>query len=109
MRKAGGDLEGAIEDFDQAIEIDPRYFEAYINRGALYCDQLHDYDRAIEINPLYPEAYTNRGNIRRSRGDLPGAITDFEKALEVAPANWRYRKMVEGILAKARRALGEER
>ena len=33
MRQAKGDLEGAIEDLDRAIEIDPRYAEAYNKRG----------------------------------------------------------------------------
>ncbi len=37
--------------------------------------------------------------------DLAGAIEDYSKALEVAPAGWRFRKMVEGNLARARKKL----
>jgi hypothetical protein len=41
-------------------------------------------------------------------GDLGGAIADFEKALEVAPANWSHRRRTEESLANVRQALGRE-
>jgi hypothetical protein len=39
------------------------------------------------------------------QGNFRSAILDYEKALEVAPANWRYRKMVVGNIAIARKEL----
>ena len=41
--------------------------------------------------------------INGSRGQRDAAIADFEKALEVAPAGWQHRKMVQGLLDAARK------
>ena len=43
------------------------------------------FDRAIRLNPRYAEAYTNRGIAWREMGDLSGAIADFDKAIELNP------------------------
>lgn len=32
-RQANGDLEGAVADYTKAIEVDPSYLRAYLNRG----------------------------------------------------------------------------
>ena len=62
-----GDIDGAITDFNQAIEINPKYSEAYNNRGDAKLatgdlnGSIDDYNRAIEINPKYSIAYYNRG------------------------------------------------
>jgi len=54
--------------FKKAIELDPKYAEAYANLGALYA-KFKEYDKAIKlyqecikIKPTYAGAYTNLGN-----------------------------------------------
>ena len=54
--------------FKKAIELDPKYAEAYANLGALYA-KFKEYDKAIKlyqecikIKPSYAGAYTNLGN-----------------------------------------------
>ncbi|MDQ7780468.1 MAG: hypothetical protein RDV41_12300 [Planctomycetota bacterium] len=32
---------------------------------------------------------------REAKGDIAGAIADYEKALEPAPSSWRHRKTLE--------------
>jgi Flp pilus assembly protein TadD len=60
-----GQYDQAISDFNQAIEINPRYNKAYNNRGIVYRlkGQYHqaisDFNKAIAINPLDAEAYNN--------------------------------------------------
>lgn len=57
-----------------AIEINPQYAAAYLNRGnartllRVYQEAIEDYDRAIEINPLYADAYYNRGSTKDDLG-----------------------------------------
>jgi curved DNA-binding protein CbpA len=41
-----GDLHGAIADFELAIQIDPRFTGAYIDRGIVFY-RLHEFDRAF--------------------------------------------------------------
>ena len=38
---------------------------------------LRHLDRAIELDPAFPHAYINRANIRLDRGDFPGAKADL--------------------------------
>ena len=87
-----GDLEGALEDYDLAIEIDPDYAPAYYNRGMAYEDlgdydmALMDYTTAIEIDPNYVEAYNNRGCLLVKEGDkVPAAVEPQETVKREAP------------------------
>ena len=81
------DLEGAIEDYKKAIEINQNYANAYNNRGNIKAKQqdyraaIRDYDRALGLNTLFVEAYCNRGIAKESLGDYNGAIRDFDQAI----------------------------
>ena len=69
------DLQGAITDLDRAIDADPRFLKALIDRGILHdqmgnrTNALRDFDAAIALNPDYPNAYYNRGVTRAAIGD----------------------------------------
>ncbi|MHC5825545.1 MAG: tetratricopeptide repeat protein, partial [Nostoc sp.] len=84
-----GDFEGAIEDYTQAIKINPNYVDVYYNRGNARSDlgdfegAIEDYTQAIKINSNYADAYYNRGNIRLEIADKQGAIEDFQKAADI--------------------------
>ena len=42
---------------------------------------IGDYNRALEADPKFAEAYVNRGKARQIKKDLDGAIADYEAAL----------------------------
>jgi hypothetical protein len=44
---------------------------------------LADYQKAIEINPLSAKAYAGRGLAREIKGDLAGAKADYSKSVEI--------------------------
>ena len=55
----------AIEDYTKAIELDPKFAEAYYHRGCSWYevdkfeDSITDLTKAIEINPKNNLIYTN--------------------------------------------------
>jgi tetratricopeptide (TPR) repeat protein len=46
-------------------------------------EALQEFDEAIKLNPEYSPAYFNRGTIKADLGDFEGAKSDFEKAKEL--------------------------
>jgi tetratricopeptide (TPR) repeat protein len=78
----------AIEDFNRAIPLKPRWLEmAYGNRGNAYYAMGEDdkaidsYDRAIAIDKKYSSALTARGLLYEKAGAIERAKADFEAAL----------------------------
>lgn len=48
-----------------------------------YRGAIADYDKAIEINPKYADAYYNRGYAKIDLGQREGGCWDFSKAGEL--------------------------
>ena len=86
-----GDINGAISDYTKAIEINPNYSDAYVNRGVAKGNSgdnagaISDYSKAIKIDQSYTLAYVNRGVAKNNIGDHLGAISDYSKAIEIDP------------------------
>src|SRR4029079_10527353 len=66
-RQELGDAANAIDDFSQAIELDPKFVVAYVSRGTVFLE-LYEPDRAIEdlneaikLDPKLAIAYDRRG------------------------------------------------
>ena len=78
-----GDASAAIDDYTQAIALDPGNARAFHNRGlALVAlgqgDQaLADYSEAIRLDPLYVRAYRNRLVLLEQRSDLAALAADY--------------------------------
>ncbi|MHC5933067.1 tetratricopeptide repeat protein [Nostoc sp.] len=86
-----GDYQGAIDDYNQALKINPDYALAYSNRGSarhnLADNQgaIDDYTQALKINPNYTDAYINRGSAPYNLANNQGAIDDYNQALKINP------------------------
>ena len=89
--KTGGDNDRAIQDYTQAIMLNPNYAVAYDNRGLAYKSEgdydraIHDYTQAIMLNPGYAMAYGNRGAAYHAKGDYDRAILDYTQAITLDP------------------------
>jgi tetratricopeptide (TPR) repeat protein len=85
------DYKGAIDDWTQAININPNYAGAYNNRGITRSElgdnqsAIDDFTQAININPNCADAYCNRGNAHSELGDNQSAIDDFTQAININP------------------------
>ncbi|MCX6328378.1 MAG: tetratricopeptide repeat protein, partial [Bacteroidia bacterium] len=77
------DFDGALEDFNNEIKINPGNSKAYYYKGKINPSEsgsLADFSKAIEINPDFAEAYYERGIFRLHLGDFAEAYKDLTKA-----------------------------
>jgi tetratricopeptide (TPR) repeat protein len=84
-------FELALDDYNAALKINPRFTEAHYNKGNCY-KELNDFKKAIECyqeaiktNPKYYTAYTNMGLCYQQLQNFKDAITSFDKAIEINP------------------------
>ena len=92
-----GNLDGALENFNEATKANPSYAQSYTNRGNCYrklathdatklLSAQEDYTRAVELDPTNPKSYNNRGALLLKMNQYGEAFADFEKALELQPS-----------------------
>jgi serine/threonine-protein kinase len=93
-------LEQAVSLFQQALQQDPTYALAYAGLGEA---QLRLYrltrdpqrvelarkasERALQLNDLLAPVHVTLGMIRAGSGDAQAALSDFDRALALDPAN----------------------
>lgn len=86
-----GDFQGAIESFNQAIELDPNSALAYGNRGMARVivgdtpGAIDDFTRVIELDPNDAVAYSSRAITYAESGNHEAALSDFDRAIELEP------------------------
>ena len=95
LRLRRAQIDGAIADFDEAIRMDPRQPEAYLNKGAALIQQNNPTEAvrlftvAIDYHTTRPEiAYFGRAIAHETLGNVRAAYQDYRTASEIAP-NWR--------------------
>lgn len=87
------DYDGAIADFTKAIQLNPKYVEAYCNRGTVkllkrdYDGAYADGNQAVTVDPKYADAYFIRGQAKSGKSDNDGAIADFDQATALKPSS----------------------
>jgi len=86
-----GDFKSAIANFNQVLQINPTFIEAYCNRGMAraelgdYKGAMADLDSALHINPNHADAYNKRGTVFAEMGNMKGALAAFDQALQLEP------------------------
>lgn len=81
----------AIEYFERALEIYPKYADAHNNLGNIYLNKknldlaISNYEAAIKIDPNHYKAIYNVGLIYQQKNDFIKATEFFERALEINP------------------------
>lgn len=90
---ANRDYEGALADYDCALQLDPNYLTAIINRGNVfrslgqYDQAIAEYNIALERDPNNQRAYYRRGFAYFSMGDMQNALADYNRSIELEPVN----------------------
>lgn len=85
------DMQGALQDFSNAIFHNPIYTMAYQYRGIVlsrlgqYDEALSDFAHAIEMRPNYAGAYYSRAVTNFLNQQFASAISDYNQYLRIEP------------------------
>lgn len=92
QRLQGGYYKGALEDYNQALKIETRDPEIWLNRGLTreklndYKGAYADYSEAIRLDEQFIKAFLNRGNVMVKLGKAASAVEDYTVAILLDPA-----------------------
>ncbi len=93
LRMEAGANEKAIEDFNEAIALNPKDDRAYSGRGTMrlvagnHAAAIADFDRSISLNPAMTNHRILRGHAQLVAENFDAAITDFDHVIERNPEN----------------------
>ena len=86
-----GDYQNAIANYNQALQVNSSFAEAYSWRGAAYYaigdnyKAIDDFNKGLGINPNNAIAHNNRGAVYADIGDKHSAINNFNQAIKLNP------------------------
>ncbi|MCU0352523.1 MAG: tetratricopeptide repeat protein [Cytophagales bacterium] len=100
----------ALEDFNEAVGIDPNYLEARLARADLNENRRNDVVAAIAdydiitkaIDPLSPAYHAKKAELKEKINNIKGAMEDYDKAMALAPKRGVYPYAKALLLIKAR-------
>jgi tetratricopeptide (TPR) repeat protein len=91
VERANQRFAGALEDYDQAVALQPEQPEAHLSRGRTLLElgnrdsAVSAFQRALELNPRYSVAQFWLGEAQRRAGHRAEAIQAYERYLDLAP------------------------
>ena len=82
----------ALQDFEMAIQLQPKLAQAHVNRGytlvvlELWAESIAAFNTGIELGTVEADkAFFNRGLAHEETGDLRQAYFDYQQAAELNP------------------------
>src|SRR5439155_2868327 len=104
------DWDGAIADFDRALQFDPKLAQAYANRGDAKTEKgdfdgaIADFNRALQLNPKLAPAYAGHGSANFLAHNWTAALQGYRRFCELSQRNQAYPRLFIWII---RSRLGE--
>lgn len=90
----------ALNDFDQAITLNPNYAIFFYMRGVLLTVEacphrnleaaVADFDQALKLNPANAAFYQERGSTRGKLKQFDQALKDIDQAILIEPNNYHF-------------------
>lgn len=93
IRQDQGDLDGALDDLNEAIHLDPTHACFYNDRGGVWQEKgwlnkaIADFDEAIRLDPTNPTHFMKRGSAADEKGDFGMALADYSEVIRLDPQN----------------------
>jgi tetratricopeptide (TPR) repeat protein len=90
---AAGDIERAVELYDQALVLAPMHAEAHYKRGNALKDigrreaAILSYGQAIKYKPDYAHAHCNLGVVQQALGLAAEAQSSYDRAIAIDPSD----------------------
>ena len=103
-----GEVQEAFDCYSRSLAFDASNGVTYANRAmaALKLSKFElaedDCSRSIKLDPKYVKAWSRRGSTRFKRGKYREAVSDFETALTLTPADHPGRTELSNLAAGAR-------
>ena len=122
-RMRAGDVQGAIEEFEAALENNPRSGAAHLELALIneqkrqdYAEAIYHFQRFLRIRPKDPQADNIRERIRACKSDLARTeviapvTASLQRELETMKQdNFRLRGQVDALLAQVQSLEGQLR
>ncbi len=96
LLRLGGNLDGAIAEYQKALDAEPENFRTMNALGNVYgmkgdtANALALFERALKVEPKFADTHANIGNVMLARHQVDAAIAQFREASEIAPNNSDY-------------------
>jgi tetratricopeptide (TPR) repeat protein len=88
-----GNFEGALKDFNEAIQKEPNEARYYIKRAYTkvqledFKGAIEDYNFVLQEDPNNVFALLSRGTAKKKINDRAGAMADYDRVLSLDPKN----------------------
>lgn len=101
-----GDYEHAIHHFDNALQLNPKFSEAYNQRALAeyllerFDASIRDCRKAVELMPIHFGAWAGMGHCNAHLGKLACAVECYERALAINPHMCQVREAIEELKSR---------
>jgi tetratricopeptide (TPR) repeat protein len=96
IKEEGQEYEGAKQDYDKAIKLNPKDAAAFYGRANCKAELgdpgagISDLDEAIQIDPKISAYHKLKGNFNYDLGNKNEACADWQKAVELGDAKAKF-------------------
>ena len=97
---------GAVEAFQTALRLRPKWAEAHFGLGATYytlqnqAASFRELRLALDLDPKHAGAHYFLAMILAERNELPEATTELNRVLQLQPSHWEARHRLGLLICK---------
>ena len=102
-KTALGQTNGAIDDLENTLRLNPKHYEANFNLGGLYFDEnnynkaVDYYQKAISLNPRSDNGFYRLAATYQKMGMKNAALQNCQKSLQINPNNQYAKDLISQL------------